>query len=330
MSEAEARRGFGNPGIAGLVGIETRWHSVAQLDQVTPCFRGGKLLRSSPKVASTPTGSVSRSVPQAAGSRKQAALAKCEGHPCASSPIASSKSIQLQAPYGTEFIHALDHIPMANSNPATATGKDLSPTHCCRPYPRNLPANQHLSKSKQHEIHREPGQTPHVACQQALAENRSVTRPAPQDSWWTSSGTSKPASVSAKMAKPQSVATATVLMPRIVLRSSAASARTAASSITCVTSRIQRPDRLFSSISQSADIHSNFDHTRYSNIGRCYDRNKQKLDPRSTIPYCGRRCRSYHPVKIRFGLARMRKADFVCVQNNCGQSSGEKIWQAVK
>ena len=49
-------------------------------------------------------------------------------------------------------------------------------------------ANQLLDQlvphANQHEIHRELGQTPHVAHQQALAENRSVIRPAPQCPWW--------------------------------------------------------------------------------------------------------------------------------------------------
>jgi hypothetical protein len=38
--------------------------------------------------------------------------------------------------------------------------------------------------ANQHEIHRELGQTPHAAHQQALAENRSVIRPAPPCPWW--------------------------------------------------------------------------------------------------------------------------------------------------
>jgi len=49
-------------------------------------------------------------------------------------------------------------------------------------------ANQLLDQlvphANQHEIHRELGQTPHAAHQQALAEKRSVLRPAPHCPWW--------------------------------------------------------------------------------------------------------------------------------------------------
>jgi hypothetical protein len=49
-------------------------------------------------------------------------------------------------------------------------------------------ANQLLdsltSHANQHEIHRELGQTPHAAHQQALADKRSVLRPPPQCPWW--------------------------------------------------------------------------------------------------------------------------------------------------
>ena len=38
--------------------------------------------------------------------------------------------------------------------------------------------------ANQHEIHRELGMTPHAAHQQALAEKRSVIRPAPNCPWW--------------------------------------------------------------------------------------------------------------------------------------------------
>ena len=41
-----------------------------------------------------------------------------------------------------------------------------------------------LAHANQHEIHRELGQTPHAAQQQALAEKRSVIRPAPTCPWW--------------------------------------------------------------------------------------------------------------------------------------------------
>jgi hypothetical protein len=41
-----------------------------------------------------------------------------------------------------------------------------------------------LTHAKQHEIHRELGQTPSAAHQQALAEKRSVIRPAPNCPWW--------------------------------------------------------------------------------------------------------------------------------------------------
>ncbi len=49
-------------------------------------------------------------------------------------------------------------------------------------------ANQLLAQlvphANQHEVHRELGQTPQAAHQQALAEKRSVIRPAPQCPWW--------------------------------------------------------------------------------------------------------------------------------------------------
>jgi len=49
-------------------------------------------------------------------------------------------------------------------------------------------ANQLLDQlvphANQHEIHRELGQTPHAAHQQALAEKRSVLRPYPHCPWW--------------------------------------------------------------------------------------------------------------------------------------------------
>lgn len=41
-----------------------------------------------------------------------------------------------------------------------------------------------LPHANQPEIHRELGQTPHAAYPQALAEQRSVIRPAPQCPWW--------------------------------------------------------------------------------------------------------------------------------------------------
>jgi len=44
--------------------------------------------------------------------------------------------------------------------------------------------DQLLPHANQHEIHRELGQTPHAAHQQALAEKRSVLRPAPHCPWW--------------------------------------------------------------------------------------------------------------------------------------------------
>jgi hypothetical protein len=44
--------------------------------------------------------------------------------------------------------------------------------------------DQLLPHANQHEIHRELGQTPQAAYQQALAEKRSVIRPAPQCPWW--------------------------------------------------------------------------------------------------------------------------------------------------
>ena len=43
---------------------------------------------------------------------------------------------------------------------------------------------QLLSHANQHEIHRELGTTPQAAHQQALAEKRSVIRPAPNCPWW--------------------------------------------------------------------------------------------------------------------------------------------------
>ena len=43
---------------------------------------------------------------------------------------------------------------------------------------------QLLPHANQHEIHRELGQTPHQAHQQALAEKRSVIRPVPACPWW--------------------------------------------------------------------------------------------------------------------------------------------------
>ena len=44
--------------------------------------------------------------------------------------------------------------------------------------------DQLLPHANQHEIHRELGQTPHQAHQQALAEKRSVIRPVPACPWW--------------------------------------------------------------------------------------------------------------------------------------------------
>jgi hypothetical protein len=44
--------------------------------------------------------------------------------------------------------------------------------------------DQLVPHANQHEIHRELGQTPHAAHQQALAENRSIIRPAPHCPWW--------------------------------------------------------------------------------------------------------------------------------------------------
>lgn len=44
--------------------------------------------------------------------------------------------------------------------------------------------DQLVPHANHHEIHRELGQTPHAAHQQALAEQRSVIRPAPQCPWW--------------------------------------------------------------------------------------------------------------------------------------------------
>jgi hypothetical protein len=48
----------------------------------------------------------------------------------------------------------------------------------------NLLLDQLLTHANQHEIHRELGTTPHLARQQAMAENRSVLRPAPPCPWW--------------------------------------------------------------------------------------------------------------------------------------------------
>jgi GAF domain-containing protein len=44
--------------------------------------------------------------------------------------------------------------------------------------------DQLIPHANQHEIHRELGQTPHAAQQQALAEPRSVIRPVPKCPWW--------------------------------------------------------------------------------------------------------------------------------------------------
>jgi hypothetical protein len=44
--------------------------------------------------------------------------------------------------------------------------------------------DQLVPHANQHELHRELGQTPHAAQQQALAEQRSVIRPAPPCPWW--------------------------------------------------------------------------------------------------------------------------------------------------
>jgi hypothetical protein len=44
--------------------------------------------------------------------------------------------------------------------------------------------DQLVPHANQNEIHRELGQTPHAAHQQALAEHRSVIRPAPPCPWW--------------------------------------------------------------------------------------------------------------------------------------------------
>ncbi len=44
--------------------------------------------------------------------------------------------------------------------------------------------DQLIPHANQHEIHRELGQTPHAAQQQALAQQRSVIRPVPKCPWW--------------------------------------------------------------------------------------------------------------------------------------------------
>lgn len=44
--------------------------------------------------------------------------------------------------------------------------------------------DQLVPHANHHETHRELGRTPHAALQQALAEKRSVLRPAPQCPWW--------------------------------------------------------------------------------------------------------------------------------------------------
>lgn len=44
--------------------------------------------------------------------------------------------------------------------------------------------DQLVAHANQHEIHRELGRTPHAAYQQALADKRSVIRPAPNCPWW--------------------------------------------------------------------------------------------------------------------------------------------------
>ncbi len=44
--------------------------------------------------------------------------------------------------------------------------------------------DQLVPHANQHEIHRELGQTPHQAHQQAIAQRRSVIRPAPKCPWW--------------------------------------------------------------------------------------------------------------------------------------------------
>jgi GAF domain-containing protein len=44
--------------------------------------------------------------------------------------------------------------------------------------------DQLVPHANQHELHRELGQTPHAAHQQALADQRSVIRPAPKCPWW--------------------------------------------------------------------------------------------------------------------------------------------------
>jgi hypothetical protein len=44
--------------------------------------------------------------------------------------------------------------------------------------------DQLLPHANQHEIHRELGQTPHAAHQQALTDKRSLIRPCPQCPWW--------------------------------------------------------------------------------------------------------------------------------------------------
>jgi hypothetical protein len=44
--------------------------------------------------------------------------------------------------------------------------------------------DQLVPHANQHEIHRELGQTPHQALQQALAQKRSVIQPAPKCPWW--------------------------------------------------------------------------------------------------------------------------------------------------
>jgi len=48
----------------------------------------------------------------------------------------------------------------------------------------NLLLDQLVPHANQHEIHRELGQTPHAAHQQALAEKHSVLRPYPHCPWW--------------------------------------------------------------------------------------------------------------------------------------------------
>ena len=73
--------------------------------------------------------------------------------------------------------------------PASAAGPSKTnwpqiPAARPRPNPSNHLLDQLLLHVNQHEIHREPGTTPHAARAQALAEKRSVLRPVPLCPWW--------------------------------------------------------------------------------------------------------------------------------------------------